>query len=84
MTRYSNWIVAFITEIRQRLPSNFKMLKHMFMFSIHESLMPSDSRPNIGPLGKVFGYNNDKISKIELQWNNLRNIPWKATTTEKL
>lgn len=70
--------VKLSSELRQRLPSNFKILQGMARLSVGACLRML--KEPITELAEHFGVQPSKIDLVETQWKNLTLVVWANTT----
>ncbi|CAG5047081.1 unnamed protein product [Parnassius apollo] len=77
--RCNNFTLKLVTELRSRLPVNFKILQKISMFSVQETLKVV--KPSIVEIAQEFRVNAPMIEKLVSQWRNIVHIKWESLTS---
>lgn len=78
--RCVNILVALVSQLQQRLPSNIDVLQKVSLLSPDNCLRVR--KQSIVPLAEHMMQSRDNISKIELQWNKLTLIEWSSSVID--
>ena len=82
--RCSNFLIALIKQLKQRLPENIKILKDMSYLSVNYMLQPVKNASAICDVMKFLGINEDTISKADYQLQEINSVDWvNKMNTEK-
>ena len=82
--RCSNFLLALLRQLKQRLPENIKILKSMSYFSVNYMLQPVKDASAICNVMKFLGVTEDTVAKADYQIQKINSIDWvNKTNTEK-
>ncbi|KAK4313269.1 hypothetical protein Pmani_015385 [Petrolisthes manimaculis] len=76
--RCIEFVIELVTQLRQRLPENFKVLQSISSMSGSECLKPVKN--DILDLAKLFVNNAEILTRIDFQWRKLHTIQWIQTS----
>lgn len=76
--RCIEFVIELVTQLRQRLPENFKVLQSMSSFSGSECLKPVKN--DILDLAKLFVDDAEILTRIDFQWRKLHTLQWTQTS----
>lgn len=69
-----HFTIGIIKQLRQRLPDNYRILLKVNQLSVSNTLR--QVKEKITPLVQEMGHDEEFISKVETQWNNITLVPW--------
>lgn len=76
--RCITFLLKLHSELQARLPENVKVLRHISVLSVSNSLRPM--KESLVPIMKHLQVPSETITKAEFQWQNLTSVKWKETS----